>query len=73
MFSGANIQLLNDDFPQGSPWQFKYPTKVNKFSCKNKLSTQLRQSAEESIKEPTPSDLFQVNKKYFCIIYFIVF
>ncbi|KAL0850775.1 hypothetical protein ABMA28_006706 [Loxostege sticticalis] len=46
---------------KGSPWQFKYPTKVNKFSCKNKLSTQLRQSAEESIKEPTPSDLFQPN------------
>lgn len=45
---------------QGSPWQFKYPGKVNKFSCKNKLSAQLRQSAEESIKEPTPADLFQV-------------
>ncbi|KAM3958612.1 scm-like with four MBT domains protein 2 [Aphomia sociella] len=44
---------------KGSPWQFKYPGKVNKFSCKNKLSTQLRQSAEESIKEPTPADLFQ--------------
>ncbi|OWR43838.1 scm with four MBT domains protein 2 [Danaus plexippus plexippus] len=46
---------------KGSPWQFKYPGKVNKFSCKNKLSTQLRQSAEESIKEPTPADLFQPN------------
>ncbi|CAG9796316.1 unnamed protein product [Diatraea saccharalis] len=44
---------------KGSPWQFKYPNKINKFSCKNKLSTQLRQCAEESIKEPTPSDLFQ--------------
>ncbi|XP_026487032.2 scm-like with four MBT domains protein 2 [Vanessa tameamea] len=46
---------------KGSPWQFKYPGKVNKFSCKNKLSAQLRQSAEESIKEPTPADLFQPN------------
>ncbi|XP_063375429.1 scm-like with four MBT domains protein 2 [Cydia amplana] len=46
---------------KGSPWQFKYPGKVNRFSCKNKLSTQLRQSAEESIKEPTPPDLFQPN------------
>ncbi|XP_052737146.1 scm-like with four MBT domains protein 1 [Bicyclus anynana] len=44
---------------KGSPWQFKYPGKVNKFSCKNKLSAQLRQSAEEAISEPTPADLFQ--------------
>ncbi|XP_041974771.1 scm-like with four MBT domains protein 2 [Aricia agestis] len=44
---------------KGSPWQFKYPAKVNKFSCKNKLSAQLRQSAEEAITEPTPPDLFQ--------------
>ncbi|XP_034837388.1 scm-like with four MBT domains protein 1 [Maniola hyperantus] len=47
---------------KGSPWQFKYPGKVNKFSCKNKLSAQLRQSAEEAISEPTPADLFQPNQ-----------
>ncbi|XP_059045457.1 scm-like with four MBT domains protein 2 [Achroia grisella] len=57
----SNQRLCNFGFVtnKGSPWQFKYPGKVNKFSCKNKLSTQLRQSAEESIKEPTPADLFQ--------------
>ncbi|KAG7310346.1 hypothetical protein JYU34_003119 [Plutella xylostella] len=48
---------------KGSPWQFKYPGKVNKFSCKNKLSAQLRLCAEESIKDPTPADLFQPNQQ----------
>ncbi|XP_053609986.1 scm-like with four MBT domains protein 2 isoform X2 [Plodia interpunctella] len=59
----SNTRLCSFGFVtnKGSPWQFKYPGKVNKFSCKNKLSTQLRQSAEESIKEPTPADLFQPN------------
>lgn len=51
---------------KGSPWQFKYPGKVNKFSCKNKLSSQLRQCAEENIQDPTPSDLFQVNVDMEC-------
>ncbi|XP_045524342.1 scm-like with four MBT domains protein 1 [Pieris brassicae] len=63
-FSNPRISTFGSVTNKGSPWQFKYPGKVNKFSCKNKLSAQLRQSAEESIKEPTPSDLFQANQTY---------
>ncbi|XP_072939038.1 scm-like with four MBT domains protein 2 isoform X2 [Epargyreus clarus] len=58
-FSNPRLSSFGFVTNKGSPWQFKYPSKVNKFSCKNKLSAQLRQSAEESIKEPTPADLFQ--------------
>ncbi|XP_068626309.1 scm-like with four MBT domains protein 1 [Battus philenor] len=58
-FSNPRLSSFGYVTNKGSPWQFKYPGKVNKFSCKNKLSAQLRQSAEESIKEPTPADLFQ--------------
>ncbi|CAH2050895.1 unnamed protein product, partial [Iphiclides podalirius] len=58
-FSNPRLSGFGYVTNKGSPWQFKYPGKVNKFSCKNKLSAQLRQSAEESIKEPTPADLFQ--------------
>ncbi|XP_049882226.1 scm-like with four MBT domains protein 1 [Pectinophora gossypiella] len=58
-FSNNRLSSFGFVTNKGSPWQFKYPGKVNKFSCKVKLSTQLRQSAEESIKEPTPADLFQ--------------
>ncbi|CAG4953891.1 unnamed protein product [Colias eurytheme] len=63
-FSNPRINSFGSVTNKGSPWQFKYPGKVNKFSCKNKLSTQLRQSAEESIKEPTPADLFLPNPTY---------
>ncbi|KAI5645090.1 mbt repeat domain-containing protein [Phthorimaea operculella] len=58
-FSNPRLTSFGYVTNKGSPWQFKYPGKVNKFSCKVKLSTQLRQSAEEAIKEPTPADLFQ--------------
>ncbi|XP_013177007.1 PREDICTED: scm-like with four MBT domains protein 2 isoform X1 [Papilio xuthus] len=58
-FSNPRLSSFGYVTNKGSPWQFKYPGKVNRFSCKNKLSAQLRQSAEESIKEPTPPDLFQ--------------
>lgn len=61
-FSNPRLSSFGYVTNKGSPWQFKYPGKVNKFSCKNKLSTQLRQSAEESISEPTPADLFQPNQ-----------
>ncbi|KAG6441891.1 scm-like with four MBT domains protein 2 [Manduca sexta] len=60
-FTNTRLSSFGYVTNKGSPWQFKYPGKVNKFSCKNKLSTQLRQSAEESIKEPTPADLFMLN------------
>ncbi|KAJ2947974.1 hypothetical protein O0L34_g9766 [Tuta absoluta] len=58
-FSNPRLTSFGYVTNKGSPWQFKYPGKVNKFSCKVKLSTQLRLSAEEAIKEPTPADLFQ--------------
>ncbi|KAJ8735885.1 hypothetical protein PYW07_007505 [Mythimna separata] len=61
-FSNPRLSSFGFVTNKGSPWQFKYPGKVNKFSCKNKLSTQLRQSAEEAISEPTPADLFQPNQ-----------
>ncbi|KAI8438962.1 hypothetical protein MSG28_011275 [Choristoneura fumiferana] len=63
-FSNPRLNTFGYVTNKGSPWQFKYPGKVNKFLCKNKLSTQLRQSAEESIKEPTPADLFQPNPNF---------
>ncbi|GBP51747.1 Scm-like with four MBT domains protein 2 [Eumeta japonica] len=46
---------------KGSPWHFKYPGKVNRFACRNRLSSLLRVCAEESIKDPTPHDLFGPN------------
>lgn len=61
-FSNPRLSSFGYVTNKGSPWQFKYPGKVNKFSCKNKLSAQLRQSAEEAIKEPTPPDLFVPNQ-----------
>lgn len=56
----SSLRLFNFGFvtTKGSPWQFKYPGKINKFSCKNKLSAQLKMCAEDAIKNPTPNDLF---------------